>query len=111
MSSYTEKQLKNAKRTIYRAEQWRRNNPQAWACIVSHALDLAAKQQTIAAQTLIESVRKKSFVDKFGNDTKTNNSYASVFARWLVREHPETAQHVELRRSVFDVLMGDCDGR
>lgn len=105
-NSYSEKQLSNAKHTIYRATAWRFNNPQAWACMVSHALDLAAKQQPIAAQTLIESVRKKSFVDRFGNDTRTNNSYASVFIRWLVVEHPETRQYADLRRCAVGEVMG-----
>ena len=101
---YTARQLDRARQTLHRAEQWRRDNPQAWRCIVAHALDLASKQQPIAAQALIESVRKKAFIDKHGNDTRTNNSFASVFARWLIVEHPQTAPCIELRRSAFDAL-------
>ena len=108
---FTPEQIARGKCTLRHAEEWRATNAQAWACIVSHALDLASKQQPIAAQSLIESLRKKAFVDRFGKDTKTNNSYAAIFARWLVREHPQTAQFVELRRSVFDVLIGGRGGR
>ena len=107
---FTPKEIENGKRTLYRAVAWRYNNPQAWALIVSHALDLASKKQPIAAQALIESVRKKALVDKFGDETKTDNSFASVFARWLIIEHPETAPYIERRRSVFDVLIGGCNG-
>lgn len=108
---FTPEQLAKGKQVLSRAETWRADNAQAWACIVSHALDLASEQQPIAAQSLIESVRKKAFVDAHGRDTRTNNSYAAIFARWLVREHPQTAQYVELRRSVFDVLIGGHGGR
>ena len=108
---YSPEQLANGKRVLQRAETWRADNAQAWACIVSHALDLAAKGQPIAAQALIESVRKKAFVDRFGKDTRTNNSYAAIFARWLSLEYPETAPFIERRRSVYDVLIGGRDGR
>lgn len=103
---YSPQEIDRAKLTIHRAIAWRFNNPQAWACIVSHALDLAEKQQPIAAQTLIESVRKKAFVDRFGNDTKTNNDYASVFIRWLWSAYPETRPFIELRRCPVGEVMG-----
>ena len=103
---FTPEQVARGKRVLHRAETWRADNAQAWGCIVSHALDLAAKGQPIAAQALIESVRKKALVDRFGKDTRTNNSYAAIFARWLANERPETRQFIELRRSVYDVLIG-----
>lgn len=106
MSSYSEKQLANARRTIYRAELWRQENPTAWFFIACHALSLERQQQPIAAQSLIESVRKKSFVDKFGNGTRTNNSYASVFIRWLWIEYPSMRHLIELRRCPVGEVMG-----
>ena len=106
---YSPDQMERGRLELYRFKVWRYDNPQAWALIVAHALDLAAKGQPISAQALLESVRKKSFVDRFGNDTRANNSHAPIIARVLVREHPETRPFIELRRSVYDVLMGGWD--
>lgn len=103
-AGYSPEELERGKRTLHRAELWRYGNPDAWACIERHALELASIGQPISAQSLLESVRKKSFVDRYGNDTKVNNSFAPVFARWLASEHPETRRLIEVRRSVQDAL-------
>lgn len=107
---YSPEEIARGTEKLHRAEAWRSANPTAWACVVRHALDLAAMGQPISAQALIESVRMKGFVDCYGNDTRTNNSFASIIARWLAREYPQTARYIRLRRSVHDVLMGGvCD--
>ena len=60
-------------------------------------------------QSLIEQAREKRFVDRYGRDTRINNDFAPIFARWLAREHPEMVPLIERRRSVFDSLVV-CDG-
>jgi len=103
---FTPKEIEKARGTYRRAMQWRLSNPQAWALMVAQALDLASQAQPISAQALIESVRKKAFVDRYGNDTRTNNSYAPVFARLLWLEHPETRAYIKLRRCAVCEVMG-----
>ena len=77
--------------------------------MVSRAMRLAEAAQPIAVQSLIEQAREKSFVDRHGRDTKINNDFAPIFARWLIREHPEMEPLIERRASVFDSL-AVCDG-
>ncbi|MBQ9021155.1 MAG: hypothetical protein IJ113_03955 [Eggerthellaceae bacterium] len=102
---YTDAQLYRARLTLHRAERWRENNPDAWNRMVAQALELAALKQPIAVQALLESVRKKAFVDRYGNDTRVSNGYRAIFARWLIAEYPETRPYIRLRNSVFDVLL------
>lgn len=94
---------------LARAIRWRRDNEQVWRFMVSHAMSLAEKGQPIAVQSLIEQAREKRFVDRYGRDTRINNDFAPIFARWLAREHPEMVPLIERRRSVFDSLVV-CDG-
>lgn len=108
-AGYTPRQIERGKLTLQRAEQWRRDNPEAWAYIVTRACEYAKEGRPFTMQGLIESVRSKAFVDRHGNDTKTNNDFAAVFARWLMIEYPQTRGLIECRRSVFDSLVV-CDG-
>lgn len=103
--AYTEKQISDGRRKLYRAEQWRRDNPQAWGYIVRTAKDRASHELAISGRGLIEAVREKSFTDRLGRDTKTNNDYAAIVARWIATEHPETARYIERRKTVFDMLV------
>lgn len=103
---YTREQLHHARLTLSRADRWWDENPDARNRMVAQALELAALKQPIAVQSLFESMRKKAFVDRYGNDTRVNNSFAPIFARRIIREYPETKPYIELRSSVFDILLG-----
>lgn len=102
---YTEKQIARGLRKLHRAEGWRHDNPDAWGYIVGVATEQARREQPISGRMLIEAVRHKAFTDLEGEDTRTNNDYAPVVARWLAVEHPETARFIERRKTVFDLLM------
>ena len=104
-AGYTEKQMANGRRKLHRAEAWRRANPESWGYIVSMATRQARQQQPISGRMLLEAVRHKAFTDRDGEDTKTNNDYAPIVARWLAIEHPETARYIEQRKTVFDLLV------
>ena len=101
---YTPEQLDRAVDVLEAACDWRADNPAAWAYIVRTAEALAAEGRRIGAQHLIELVRAKDFADVHGKPTRTNNSFAPVFARWLAQDHPEWASLIELRDSVLDKL-------
>jgi len=103
--TYTDEQLERGRRKLYRAEQWRRNNPEAWRYLVLIAKDKARKEQPISGRALIEAAREKAFVDREGNNSKVNNDYEPIFARWMMTEHPETAAFIERRKTVFDLLI------
>lgn len=102
-------QVSRAALKLASAKRWQQDNEQVWAFMVSRAMRLSEAGQPIAVQSLIEQAREKSFVDRHGRDTKINNDFAPIFARWLIREHPEMEPLIERRRSVFDSLVV-CDG-
>ena len=101
---FTDEQRDRALDTLNHACQWRIDNPAAWAYIVATATALAAEGHRIGAQHLIELVRAKDFAYVHGVPTKTNNSFAPVFARWLAQDHPEWRPLIELRACALDTL-------
>ena len=102
--TFTEEQLDRGRRKVRAAERQRANG--VYSLFVSWALGQAAQGHDFAAQDWIEFMRSKDRVNDSGEPVKLNNDHAAIFVRWLIAEHPETARHVELRRSVFDVLIG-----
>lgn len=105
MEHYTDEQVARGRRTLHRAEAWRRENADAWLYMVGLAKQLAEREQAISGRGLIEAARRKAFTAKDGTDTKTNNDYAAIVARWIAAEHPETAPYIERRKTVFDLLV------
>ena len=97
--------MERARRTLRRAGEWREEHAELYETeFAARALAAAANGGKFAVQDALERVR-----DAHG--VKVNNDFGAVFARWLAVEHPETARAVELRRSVFDLLMGGRDER
>ncbi len=102
---YTDKQIANGKRRLYKAEQWRKMNVDAYGRAEQIAMEQAQAGQPISARELVDAVRRKAFVDRTGRDSRPNNNYAAIWARWIAKEHPETAKYITLRKSVYDVLI------
>ena len=102
---YTDKQMARGRRELHRAAAWRKANDDAYSFGEHVALELAAAGLPISGRGILEAMRRKSFIDREGNDTTINNNMAPIVARWLAREHPEAAHLIERRRCVYDVLM------
>ena len=105
MTKYSDEEMARGMEKLRRAEEWRNANPQAWGYLEGVAVERARNGQPISGRALVEAVREKAFVDRMGNDTKTNNDYAAIFARWIAKEHPEAARYIEHRATVFDLLV------
>lgn len=103
---YSPEQIDRAKRTIYRAETWRRDNADAYDAIVAHAHDLAAHGETVSTRDYLHVVHSKAYVDRYGKDATINADYCPVIARWLWRDYPELRGAIELRRCPVGVVMG-----
>lgn len=86
----------------YAAEQWRRENPDAWRYIVRIALNEAAHDRKFSMQYLIEEVRRKSLVTTEGKPFGVNNTMRPALTRLLVEEHPEVRPYVETRHAACD---------
>lgn len=92
----------NANSAGYYAEQWRVNNPSAWAFMEKLALREASKRRHVSVSWLIGEVRRKDFSTVDGTPFKVANGYCPAFARMLVRDNPELKPFIDLRKS-------DCD--
>lgn len=106
---YTEAQVKRARRVLARFGMWCYENPDALRHAEGYAVAKAAKGERISAQAIIEDVRRIDFTDTHGKPTRTNNDFAPILARWIVARHPETAEHIERRRCIFDHLVNGGD--
>ena len=105
MAHYSDEQVARGMRKLARFHEWRYQNPQAWAYGVRHALKCAEGGQHVSGSAVVESICELDFTDAHGLPTKTNNDYAPIIARVLIITYPELRGRVELRKSVFDVLM------
>ena len=105
MTEYTEKQLARGRRELGRAWAWRKVNPEAYAFGERLALNLAAAGLPVSGRAVVEAIRRKSFIDREGNDCRINNNITPIMTRWLATEHPEIADRIEQRATVFDLLM------
>ena len=105
---YTDKQIADAARNVAKVRYWRVLNSQLYAKLVAFALHETAHERRFSVQKWIEEIRNKDYVDLLGNPMTINNSYAPIFARMLVAEYPEVRGYIELRKSIYDVLIPDA---
>ena len=85
-----------------RAREWRKLNSDVWAKFERHCLNEAAHERRVSVKWLIEDVRAHDYVNRIGDPCKINNSFAPIFARMLIHDHPELAHFIETRSSVYD---------
>lgn len=105
MAHYSDAQVARGMRKLARFYEWRYRNPQAWAFGVRHALKCAEDGQHVSGSAVVEAIRELDFTDAHGNPTSVDNNYKAIVGRLLVIAYPELRGRVELRKSVFDVLM------
>lgn len=85
-----------------RADEWMRLNPEIWSKFTAYALNEAKHKRRVSVKWLIEDVRKHDYVNRAGDTCKVNNNFAPIFARRLIKEHPELKPFIETRRSMYD---------
>ena len=93
-------------RVLHEYVAWRESNPRAWAYGLGFAFDAKANNRIIGGPAIVAAIRRKDFTDNCGMPTMTNNNFAPIIARDLLREHPELNGAIELRQSRFDEIMG-----
>lgn len=103
---YSSEKLDHAKKTLNRFMRWRESNMGAYTYAERHALLLHNRGERIGAQALIELIRNKDFWDADGRPTTINNGFSPILARVLISEHPELQESIELRRCIYDVILG-----
>ena len=104
-AGYSAKDVAKAKAVLARFYSWLNINPEAWAFAERLFVERMEKGETISGAWLVEQVRKKSFVDREGNDTKVNNDFAPIIIRLLLKKYPEALPLVEKRATIFEWLL------
>lgn len=84
--------------------EWIRLNPDRVADMERYAMNEAAHGRKFAIKTLVERIRWFDYVNSAGQPVKISNDYAPIFARMLIDKHPELAQFIQTRPSMFDRL-------
>lgn len=102
---YSTEQLECGTLKLQSFRRWQADNPPAWSYGERFALDAYAAGHSVGGRAVVEAIRRRDFADRYGRPTKTNNDYAAIIARVLLREHPQMMQAIELRPCVFDVLL------
>ena len=103
-AGYSPEQVERGVSAISRCEAWEYANRDACEHIESLFLKRVEAGKVVSGAWLVQRARKRSFVDREGNDTRINNDFAPIIARKLKRKYPQYAHLVETRRSVFDWL-------
>lgn len=96
------KQADYIRRTMEQEREWRRLNPDLWNKIEQWAVDEAQNQRPFSMQLLAEKIRFKDYADAEGNPVKVSNNFLAIWARRLIKDHPELIPFVRTRPSVFD---------
>lgn len=86
------------------AEEWTRENSDAWAYMVRLAEREAAAERKFSMQWLIEQMRKVDFVDAHGAKSGVNHNIAAALTRILERERPCVKKWLTRRRASVDSL-------
>ena len=103
---YTPEAIERAKATLRDFYDWRHDNPTAWAWGVRFAIEENKAGHHVGGSTVVEAIRNHDFADRYGRPTKPNNNFKAIVARILLRQYPELSGRIELRKSVFDLLIG-----
>ena len=105
---YTEDQKERGRHILSRLLDFIENNSHAtgaWTFFENTAAKLYWAGKPISARGIIEDMREMDFADREGMPVVVDNNYGAPAARLLLRAHPEYGELLELRKSVFDVLI------
>lgn len=108
---YTPDQLERGRLVLRRFGELCRECPEVMRRAKTYSLDRAARGEVVSARAIVEDIRRLDLVDAHGRGVSLDNRFTPIIARRLWLEHPDVRGHVELRRCVYDVLMGVPHGR
>lgn len=84
------------------AEDWREKNPAAWEWAVSTAKRYVELGMRFSMDQLMHQVRFEMATNGHSQGFKVNNNTTPGLARMMRREHPETCDYLEIRKSKVD---------
>ena len=90
-----------------RAQEWIKANPDLWGKFTDYALKQAENERHISVAWLTEDVRQHDYVNRIGDPCKINNNFKAVFARLLIKQHPQVRPYITIRKSGYDHMLTD----
>lgn len=105
-SGFSPSRVKTAAVQLREAKRWIIESADAWSYIVRGARADATEGKRVSIARLVENARKREFLNADGEPTHYDNTNDSIIARILIIKVPEIVPLIELRRSVYDFLIG-----
>lgn len=96
--------ISRATEIAHDADEWVEAHKDVWRFATDLCLNEARAKRRVSMQYVSEVIRKKDFASFKRYGSGINNRLRPALARRLVREHPEVAPFIELRRSALDLI-------
>lgn len=96
--------IERAAEIAHDADEWVEEHPDVWRFATDLCLNEARAKRRVSMQYASEVIRKKDFASFKRYGSGINNRLRPALARRLVREHPEVAPFIELRKSALDLI-------
>lgn len=96
--------IERARELAHEADEWVTAHKDVWRFATDLCLNEARAKRRVSMQYASEVIRKKDFASFKRYGSGINNRLRPALARRLVREHPEVAPFIELRKSALDLI-------
>lgn len=100
--------IERALQTVKDADEWTREHADAWDYMCRACIAEARAGRQMSMQWAAELIRRRDFASFKRYGAGINNRLRPVLARRLIREYPECARFIEIRKSIFDELEVVC---
>lgn len=102
-----ERDIHDPSESVYFARLWIKENPEAWARMVSIAQADAQNKRRVSIARLVEIARFMEYHREESKPFKVNNRLRPGLARILAHDYPEIAPFIEFRRAACDGMVRD----
>ena len=86
------------------AKKWRDDNPTAWRIMTDMAKQYVVQGRRFSMEKLLQFARYDMVTNGKCDGFKCNNVTRAYLARMMIKENPEFANYMEIRRSKVDGL-------
>lgn len=100
--NFTDKALATARRTVHEAEQWAKENPDAYSDMVRRCRAEVAAGRRFSMAAILHQTRGVDFTGASGCPTRIDNSISPALSRIIAAEVPGMAELTERRRTAID---------
>lgn len=102
---YDEQGVSSPEKILNDALEWRKRNYQAYEQIRMMALSRLNENRRTSISELVEDVRYSMRLNGYTDGFKVNNTTRAALARLLIKQHPQLAEIIEVRKSKLDWVM------